>query len=973
MRKSVLRHNSLQKQTINALSHRIKPTAIALAVATCFSANFALANPTAPTVVNGTASFATAGNILNITNSPNAIINWGSFSIGVNELTKFIQPSVLSAVLNRVTGQDPSAILGALQSNGRVFLINPNGILFGAGAQINVAGLVASTLRMGNDDFLNNRMKFTDGAGAGSVVNNGNITGGSVYLVGNAVTNNGLITSPGGEVVLAAGNSVELVNPGTPNLRVEIVALDNEARNLGTITAEAGRIGIYAGLITNSGTLNASSAVSEGGKILLKAKKDITLTSTSVLDASGKGGGEIIAFADNNMYVDGTLNASAPVSGNGGFIETSAKNRVKIAASAFITTNAPGGITGKWLIDPADFIIDSMGTDAYGGTISTALATTNVDFNSQQGGGGTQGRIVVDDSISWDSANSLTLTAMGNVEVNASITNDGIGGINLYAGWDGVSAPVVPTITNSSGSILLNAPITTQGEVRLIAGGDINQATVSSAPISADRLLAVSNFGSVSLNDSGAPNAVNTIAGKATQGFYFRNNKSLTVGTVGGVAGIEVNNPSGDATVQIDVNGIVSGADLTVNNNITALSSGGMATINLYDNDSYGGNIHIANSVISAIGADGGEGSGGGLVSIYAKGTLNTASSIINATGESWGADAYLNAGGDISLGLVSSNGSVNVSSSGAIIDGNAGLNISAPNAYLSGANGVGSVANPLETQVSYLDVYSADGGIGVINAGNLVLGALEASGNSAIGATGNLTVLDGGEGGSADVNGDLALLANGNLDIFSDVRADGNLLLNAGGNLTIGGPAGDSFGVTVRGGLSATVVAGGNLSVLSGSYGGSVLESDGVMTIKTGGNVLVDQSRIFGNPDVMITVGGVININGTAGYGGSIEANVPQTIYLNFTSLTSGGYFINGIEGVVFDGDTGFFADGNGAILGTNLLVTYGGGGNALNIPTDALIVAMGESSKPPDPEKDKDVFEDLKKDKEKEAPVCR
>jgi filamentous hemagglutinin family protein len=165
------KHAPYRVQTAyRAQAHFIRPTAAALAVAACFSGPV-LANPTNPTVVHGTATFATAGNILNITNSHNAIINWGSFSIGINELTRFIQPSALSAVLNRVTGQDPSAILGALQSNGRVFLLNPNGIVFGAGAQINVAGLVASTLNLSNDDFLNNRMRFTDGAGAGSVVN----------------------------------------------------------------------------------------------------------------------------------------------------------------------------------------------------------------------------------------------------------------------------------------------------------------------------------------------------------------------------------------------------------------------------------------------------------------------------------------------------------------------------------------------------------------------------------------------------------------------------------------------------------------------------------------------------------------------------------------------------------------------------------------------------------------------------------
>ncbi len=119
-------------------------------------------------------------------------------------------------MLNRVIGQDPSAILGALQSNGRVFLLNPNGIVFGAGAQINVAGLVASSLNLSDADFLSGRMNFTNGIGAGSVVNQGSINaaGGPVYLVGNSVTNNGLITNPNGEVVLAAGNSVAAGQPG---------------------------------------------------------------------------------------------------------------------------------------------------------------------------------------------------------------------------------------------------------------------------------------------------------------------------------------------------------------------------------------------------------------------------------------------------------------------------------------------------------------------------------------------------------------------------------------------------------------------------------------------------------------------------------------------------------------------------------------------------------------------------------------
>ena len=105
-----------------------------------------MAAPLNPVVVNGQVSFAQQGNQLTITNSPNAIINWSSFSVAQGEMVRFLQQSGNSSVLNRITGQDPSVILGTLQSNGRVFLINPNGILFGANSQINVGGLVASTL-----------------------------------------------------------------------------------------------------------------------------------------------------------------------------------------------------------------------------------------------------------------------------------------------------------------------------------------------------------------------------------------------------------------------------------------------------------------------------------------------------------------------------------------------------------------------------------------------------------------------------------------------------------------------------------------------------------------------------------------------------------------------------------------------------------------------------------------------------------
>ena len=98
-----------------------------------------------PQVAAGAASIVQAGKATSITAADKTIINWRGFNISLDELVKFIQPGPNAVVLNRVTGADPSSILGQLIANGRVFLINPNGVLFGANSKVDVAGLTATT------------------------------------------------------------------------------------------------------------------------------------------------------------------------------------------------------------------------------------------------------------------------------------------------------------------------------------------------------------------------------------------------------------------------------------------------------------------------------------------------------------------------------------------------------------------------------------------------------------------------------------------------------------------------------------------------------------------------------------------------------------------------------------------------------------------------------------------------------------
>jgi filamentous hemagglutinin family protein len=298
----------------------IKRPLIGAAVALCFAAPGAYANPTGATVVNGSASFASSGAKLTVTNTPGAIINWQQFSIGQNEVTRFIQQNAASAVLNRVIGGNPSAILGTLTSNGRVFLINASGITIGRGAMIDVAGFAASTLNLSNGDFIAGRNLFQGTGSEGHLLNAGTIRtaeGGHVYLVAPKVENqkDAVITSPKGEILVAAGRTVELVNARTPDVRVEFTA-PGEAVNAGEIVAASGHVGIFGMLVKNSGLVSASRAVAgEGGKIVFQSAGDVLLEAGSRVEAVGDKGGSVQVLGERVGVLDG---ASIDVSGDAG-------------------------------------------------------------------------------------------------------------------------------------------------------------------------------------------------------------------------------------------------------------------------------------------------------------------------------------------------------------------------------------------------------------------------------------------------------------------------------------------------------------------------------------------------------------------------------------------------------------------------------------------------------------------------------
>ncbi|MEM7249907.1 MAG: filamentous hemagglutinin N-terminal domain-containing protein [Pseudomonadota bacterium] len=288
-----------------------------IALCTFLTCTSALANPSGADIAHGVAQLLRPhANALHIKTRGDTIINWRDFSIGQNEITRFLQSHASDRVLNRVIGQLPSQILGQLISNGRIFLINPHGIVTGAHARIDTAGFIASSLNISDRDFLNRHYRFDGGPNAGDVVNHGLVKtkpGGEVVLIAPTVENHGVISAPDGQIMLVAGRRVRLTSLDLDGIFVEVSAPDDKALNLGTLIAERGAIGMFSRSLRNTGRIEANSvALDDEGRVVLRADGDITLSRTSHISADGARGGEVSVRSTNGTVVaQGSISANA--------------------------------------------------------------------------------------------------------------------------------------------------------------------------------------------------------------------------------------------------------------------------------------------------------------------------------------------------------------------------------------------------------------------------------------------------------------------------------------------------------------------------------------------------------------------------------------------------------------------------------------------------------------------------------------
>jgi len=807
--------------------------------------------PTGAQVVAGQAGVAQSGSQMTVTQgSDKAIINWQSFNIGSNAAVQFIQPSTSAVALNRVIAGDASQIHGKLSANGQVWLINLNGVLFGKGSQVDVGGLVASTLSITDADFLAGKAVFSRNGAKGGIVNQGEITaadGGLVALLAPTVSNEGIVTARLGSVVMAAGDRITLdagangllqvaVDPATVKTLIEnkqlIVADGGQAIMTGK-AADA----LSASVVANTGTIQARSIAAREGRILLIADME-----------------------HGETQVGGTLDASAPAGGNGGFIETSAAH-VTVANSALITTKAASGQSGTWLIDPNDFTIAASGGNMTGAAVSAALQN-NGNFTIEtatQGTAGGNGDIRVNDAVTWSANSTLTLKAERNIDINAVVSVNGDGKLAMNYGSAGnINTPGFSGRVNfeKSGSGLLTVNGQGYDVIKdVTALQAINSGLGGKYALGAD--IDVGNFTPIGDNstDSDASRFTGTFdgLGHVIRNLVIDQPAMRFVGLFGATGnssvirnvGLEGGSVKGGYVVGglVGYNmGRISASYATGSVSASALTFNDSAAGGLVGRNSGSISASYATGTVSASASGGGNASAGGLVggnngsigASYATGSVN-ASASGGGFASAGGLVGENHSGGSIAASYAT--GPVSASASGGGYASAGGLV-----GYNAGSIGASYATGPVSASTS--DGDASAGGLVGENVGSIsasyATGSVSASPSGFCFAyAGGLVGYNGGSigdsyaTGSVSASGDRNAYAGGlvgeNVGSISASYATGSAIASGGSLNRAGGLVGvGDNGGTITGAFYATTDVNGNVinhgGVADGDWSGNAL-----------------------------------------------------------------------------------------------------------------------------------------------------
>ncbi|NBU18821.1 MAG: filamentous hemagglutinin N-terminal domain-containing protein, partial [Betaproteobacteria bacterium] len=861
--------------------------------------------------------------------SQRAIINWDSFNLGTAASINFVQPNAQAVTLNRVNDNNPSQIFGRITSNGQVFLSNPSGVYFSPTASVDVGALVATSHGISDANFMAGNYQFERNGATGKVVNEGRISaglGGYVALLAPEVQNAGVVLARAGTVALAAGEVISLQVQGgglagittTPNAIATLIEnkLAVQAPDGQIILSAVALNKLQAGVIKNSGSLEANSLVAKGGKIYLEAD-DITLAATSRIEAKGPtGGGTVLVGgdwqgsgemrqatkvtmeagaridasatdqgdggkvvlwsdihnADSVTRVNGSIQAEAgPNGGNGGQVETSG-HRLEVG-EAVVSAQSFKGKDGLWLLDPYNITISSganasttnasntFTSSASGGvvnatTLQNALATSSVTV-STTGAGTDAGNITVSSDLSWSSNKVLTLTANGGINGTGNIAMSGASGTGVVFNQAGNSI----YSGNISGT---NATVTKQGVGELTLSGN-------------------NTYGGITTVSAG----------------------TLKIGS---------STALGAATNSTDYTEIATGATLDLNSfslNERLLISGTLTNSSVNAVTAYTGTTQLIGTVGTAVviqadagainlaamlgvppnGVELGGSTGGSFSGIIGASNSNQPKVTKNGSG-TWafnGTESYLRdvltiQAGTLKLGSLNTNffgnivTGVNISTAGAVLEmaNNNALNVTKP-IYGSGSvlkSGAGTL-----TLNSSSNAYS--GGTTVAN-GILKAGTVFGGSSSAHLGTGRVTVMS---GAALDVQGN-------SLSVPITINGTG---INSGGALT-NGTSGTSD-VT----LSGLLTLGSDSAIVNNASGNSALKLTNVGTITGNGYALTlggsqggTISSIIGTGSGSITKtgAGTWTLSGVNTFTGNVFVNEGYLIANNSNALgTAAGY----------------------------------------------------------------------------------
>ncbi|MEJ2199713.1 MAG: filamentous hemagglutinin N-terminal domain-containing protein, partial [Desulfuromonadaceae bacterium] len=848
--------------------------------------------PTGGRIVAGSGHIDQSGHAMTINQqSDKMIANWETFNIGQGASVRFNQPAASSVALNRIADRNPSQILGSLSANGRIFLLNPAGILFGQSAQVDVGGLVASTLDMTDADFLAGAYHLS-GNSSGSVLNRGVITttdGGVIAFVGSRVGNEGSIRTPGGSAALIAGEDVTLdfSGDGLINYRVERGAIDAQAENQGLIRAEGGMVVLTAkaadeltcAVVNNEGVIEARSLINRGGRIILDAESgQTTVSGTLDVSSSTVQGGTIVATGDRVLVGSGAhLTASGPTGGGevlvgGGWqgsdpsIHEATNTLVEQGAllEASATDHGNGGTVVVWSdVDHADSVTRVHGTleakggpnGGDGGRIETSghqldVAGTQVSAAALVGAGGLWLLDPSDAVIDQTIANTYAAT----LNTGTSVTNTVSGNITTSGN--------VSLLKSAGGDATLTLQAT--GYIALVDGSYIGSYTQDAANGYTTSITSTSNKLHVVLNPD--------FDGNSSGGFWLPDSSSIVTNggdiTIGGGAG-------------------ASGAAVGVNANSYEWNSlmRGVAingTLN-----AQGGNIVMngQGSVDPGVSAARG---------VHIGGTVTTTGTgTITITGTADGASAGIGMGGGTGTG----SGTISAQNGNIILIGNkdtgTGVQQSLADSQIT-TTGTGNLSLTSTGEVQGTGIFDI-GGTTTLTAGanNITMT------NTANDFTGAVSVVSGGTValkdadsitlGSCDVSGDLSVDALG-----FDLTVTGDLTKTSGGDATLTLNAVNT--ILVDGAISNTSGS-GKLDVVldadndsgTGDGAGIILLNNDITT--DGGSLSLGTGRTASIGGVSTLVGGDVYVAGTGARtistnGGAVDIR-GEMIVANTNGLT--------------------------------------------------------------------------------------